>query len=116
KKISEGMRGNGYEFFLEQIKGLPEKQLWRHNQAGDLAGENCEIDEGLFHDLIEANRGRRGFTYTHKPLTKKNVKLLQSANENGFTVNVSCDSFRELDNVRKLGLPAVVVVPENSPL
>lgn len=109
-------REDNYLQFLQQIKGLPAGQAWRHNQAGDLAGDNNVIDADKLAALTAANKGKRGWTYTHKPLNKDNLKAIRAANEGGFTINVSCDSFQEVDRVKKLGLPTVVVVPSDSPL
>ncbi len=67
-KVSDGSRGTDWRTFCESIASLPEGQLWRHNQAGDLPGMNLEIDRIMLADLVDANKGRNGFTYTHKPV------------------------------------------------
>src|SRR5215472_8094922 len=54
--------------FVAAIAALPAGQFWRHNQAGDLPGAGDLIDVDALGQLVEANRDRRGFTYTHKPL------------------------------------------------
>src|SRR3990167_2989995 len=51
---------------LRKIERLPHGSLWRHNQAGDLAGKGEKIDSKKLEELVEANRGKRGFCYTHK--------------------------------------------------
>lgn len=55
-----------------QIAALTEGQLWRHNQAGDLVGGGNEIDTAPRGQLVAANAGKRGFTYTHKPVIGEN--------------------------------------------
>lgn len=108
-KVAE--RGCDWSTFCEQVAALPEGQLWRHNAAGDLPGENNELDSESLRTLVEANQGRRGFTYTHKPLTRENRAAIADANLRGFTVNVSCDSLEAVDSLG-LALPTVVVLPE----
>lgn len=100
--------------FLARIKMLPSKALWRFNQAGDLPGINLKIDNKVLSQIVEANKGRKGFTYTHKPLTKTNLKYIQSAIEKGFTVNISKETLVEVDTVMEMGLPTVVVLPKET--
>lgn len=70
--LSEGKRGHEWPEFLHAVKGLPKGQLWRHNQAGDLVGADNQIDGKALKQLTKANAGRRGFTYTHYPMTPAN--------------------------------------------
>lgn len=56
---------------LEMIQRLPHDQLWRYAQAGDLPGRGDRISEYQLKKLVNANGGRRGFTYTHKPVLPK---------------------------------------------
>jgi hypothetical protein len=100
------------------VAALPEGQLWRHNEAGDLPGRGSVVDSSKLTELIDANFGRRGFTYTHKwSLDTHNIISL--ANRQGFTINVSCDSFEDIDRIRAAlkgrRLPLVVVVPSDHP-
>jgi hypothetical protein len=69
------------------------------------------IDAKALRQLVEANTGRRGFTYTHYPATKENIRALRHANKNGFTVNLSADTLAQADELVKLGLPVVAIVP-----
>jgi hypothetical protein len=101
--------------FLAQIRALPKGQLWRHNVAGDLPGENNRLDGKGLAKIVAANRGRRGFTYTHKPLTRATVRHLRAACDGGFVVNVSADTLREADEKASTGLPTVVVLPMDAP-
>lgn len=102
-----------WQGFTAAIANLPEGQLWRHNQAGDLPGVGNAIDVGALNDLIMANSGKRGFTYTHKPMTVPSNRLaVNEANENGFTVNLSADNLREADTLAGMHIgPVVVVLP-----
>ena len=95
------------------MAALPKNQLWRHNVAGDLPGQSDTIDTEAMRKLIEANKGKRGFTYTHYPLTSSNNrKALALANARGFTVNVSCETYQEADSAINYGVAPVVVLQE----
>lgn len=113
-KVTSGERGDDYPGFLAQIRQLPVGQLWRHNVAGDLQGADDRIARKPLVDLVAANRDRRGFTYTHYPLSVKgNRDAIEYANENGFTVNVSCDTPEEAATVKaSTSLPVVSLVPD----
>jgi hypothetical protein len=125
KKINAGQYASTWAHLLEQVKALPDGQLWRHNQAGDLPGDNDCIDPVAMRDLVEANSGRKGFTYTHKPVeTDKanpvtalmNATLVAEANRNGFTVNLSADNLSEADSLKALNIgPVVTVLPREAP-
>lgn len=114
RKVRE--RGLPFADFLGEIRKLPRGQLWRHNVAGDLPGTNNRIAVGALKALVEANRGRRGFTFTHKPLTQINAQAIKAANEAGFTINLSADDLKQADEKAKTGAgPVVVVLPSNAP-
>lgn len=113
-KITDGTRGTDFAGFLAAVKKIRRGQLWRHNQAGDLAGDNNAIDTESLKALVEANRGRKGFTYTHKPMTAENMEAVKHANENGFTVNLSANNLRHADELKALNVgPVVVVLPSD---
>jgi hypothetical protein len=113
---SDAYVGLNWHEFCAKISALPRGQLWRHNQAGDLPGNDNQIDADLLAQLVAANRGRRGFTYTHKPMTATNQFLVRSANREGFTVNLSADNLNEADELKNLGVgPVVVVLPSDAP-
>jgi hypothetical protein len=116
KHVSNGARGADLATFARSIQALPAGQLWRHNQAGDLPGQGDTIDHGALGELVRANKGRRGFTYTHKPLTRENRACIRGANKHGFTVNVSCDNLAAADKAKRANVgPVVVVVPSDAP-
>lgn len=116
-KVSTGQRGTDWETFCQEIKRLPKHQLWRHNQAGDLPKVDGElIDREKLDALVKANRGKRGFTYTHHDMTKpENREAVKDAVANGFIVNVSANNTRHADELANQGLwPIVVVVPSDT--
>ena len=116
-KVTSGERGMAWEAFCEAIASLPDGQLWRHNQAGDLpTRDNVTIDSVAMRQLIKANTGKNGFTYTHYKPTKGNCKLIQTANNAGFTINLSAESFDQADEYVKLAIgPVVTIMPEGLP-
>jgi len=116
-QVTFGQRGYSFEKFLEEIRSLPDGQLWRHNEAGDLPGEGDQIDVSKLRALVQANRGKRGFTYTHKPVldNPQNAVAIKCANQNGFTVNLSADSIEQADQLVSLGIgPVATVLPEDT--
>lgn len=118
KKVDSGQRDMGWDSVLRFVSDLPSGQIHRWNQAGDLPGTGNVINSRLFLQLVEANRGKRGFTYTHKPLTPKNLELIEYANRNGFTVNFSVDSLTDVVKTQQrlqlmgYNIPLVLTVPE----
>ncbi|MDT8277435.1 hypothetical protein RQ734_15285 [Roseomonas mucosa] len=111
RKVTEGAAGDDFETFTTKVASLPDGQLWRHNQAGDLPGHGDAIDGRQLGQLAAANAGKRGFTYTHKPMTRAaNREAVQAANAAGFTVNLSANTLAEADTLAGLGIAPVVVV------
>lgn len=96
-----------------QVAGLPQGQLWRHNQAGDLPHINQEIDGEAVSELVEANRGKRGFTYTHHDMAVGgNAAVVRDANAAGFTINLSANNVHEVDRLVALKIaPVVTMLP-----
>lgn len=113
RKVSNGERGVPFEEFLNQVKSFPEGQLWRHNQAGDLPGEDETIDHDALMDLVESANHTRGFTYTHK-LQDEALESVRQANEGGFTVNLSANGLAHADTLANTEAgPVVTVLPED---
>jgi hypothetical protein len=111
RNVTENGAGTPWAEFTAKIANLPPGTFWRHNQAGDLPGLNNEIDATALRALVSANDGRRGFTYTHKPMTSaKNRRAVAQANAGGFTVNLSADTLAEADELSELGIAPVVVI------
>lgn len=112
RKVTEGVRGTDWQTFCETISKLPLNQIWRHNQAGDLpADSKGQLVEHLVDDLVAANRGKKGFTYTHHVPTKGvNRSVISHANRNGFTINLSANNMEHADKLKKLGIAPVAMV------
>lgn len=114
RKVTARQAGLSWQAALREIRKLPKGTLWRHNQAGDLPGNGDAIDKAALLELIAANRGKRGFTYTHKPALpgSENAYLVAMANLSGFAVNLSADNLQEADQLADLAIaPVVVVLP-----
>ncbi|MCY1228383.1 hypothetical protein D9M72_406940 [compost metagenome] len=114
RAVSAGARGSTFDELLLEIRTLRRHALWRHNQAGDLTPEAPEvIDADKLTRLAMANRGRRGFTYTHYPPTSVNQAAILNANRLDFTVNLSAETLVQADAYADLGIaPVVVVLPQ----
>lgn len=136
QKVTDGERGMTYDDFCNYIKGLPDGQLWRHNQCGDLVPKlktisgvhkvidedsRDAIDKSMLGQLVNANRGKRGFTYTHYDVLSPgytgdwNRDAINKANQGGFTINLSADSIIEADRKMDLGIaPVTTLLPEDA--
>lgn len=112
-KVTAGDAGVTWDEFLGQIAALPAGALFRHNQAGDLPGAGDALDIAALDQLVAASAGKRGFTYTHKPLaTQAERDAVARANAAGFTINLSGNSLAHADALAALGIgPVVAVVP-----
>ncbi len=114
QQTTNGTHGTAWDGFVAQIALLPDGQAWRHNQAGDLPGIRNEIDAPKVAQLAIANVGKRGFTYTHKPMIgdayAANRAAVAHANSLGFTVNLSANTLSEADTLSDLAIGPVVVL------
>lgn len=108
-----GERGKVFTDFCKDIAALPMKQLWRHNVAGDLPSDGKIIDSALMEKLVNANKGKRGFTYTHHSMNlESNRQEIIKAIKNGFTVNLSANTLEDADKLKSLGIaPVVCLLP-----
>ena len=111
-RLNRNETGVNWDEFLTAIRRIvPNGVLWRHNTAGDLPHNDGNIDYLKLKGLINANKGKKGFTYSHHVLNDHNIIALQNANGLGFTVNASCESVDDADRVMsEHNIPAVAVV------
>lgn len=109
----DGARGVPLDELCAQIKKLPKHQLWRWAQAGDLPGDGHRIDTDALGMLIEANKGRRGFGYTHyDAFDPHNADAIAAANDAGFVINLSADTLEDVDALAALDIaPVACVLP-----
>lgn len=105
-------RGGSWAALCDAVAAFPAGQVWRHNQAGDLPGINTHVDAKALAQLVHANVGKRGFTYTHKPVLDNpaNAEAIRSANASGFTINLSADNLAHADQLAALGIGPVAVI------
>ena len=79
-------------------------------------GETMKIDPTMMRQLIRANNGRGGFTYTHhNPFDADNAAIILESNLGGFTVNLSSNYVAEADELAALAIaPVVTILPTDS--
>jgi hypothetical protein len=115
RTIMNNIRVHGFEELLYAIRSLSPGELWRHNIAGDLPTNNrSTIDCTALRLLVEANKGRRGFTFTHYDVLTNlaNRQAIAEANKNGFTINLSGNSLEHADQLADLRMaPVTTIVP-----
>ena len=112
RAVTEGTRGMPWSLFLLAIEHLPDGQLWRHNQAGDILNPNTPEGRDQLLQLAKASSGKRGWTYTHHKLKTDmaHIAILKS-NFLGFTVNISCEQEIKADLRIREGHYAIITVP-----
>lgn len=109
-------RGADIGALCGHVAALPAGQLWRHNVAGDLPGTGETIDPVQLGQIVAANIGKRGFTYTHKTNDPDNLSWIKHANQWGFTVNLSADNAGHADQLADTGAgPVACIVPMDTP-
>lgn len=116
RQIDAGKRGSLFDELIEEIGTIRRNALWRHNQAGDLTPTRPGVIDGqLLTQIAIANKGRRGFTYTHYKPTPHNRAAIRTANLMGFTVNLSAETLEQADEYSEIGIaPVVVVLPADA--
>jgi hypothetical protein len=126
RKVDSRKLGYDFKSLLRDISSLYKGELWRHNVAGDLPGESDKIDTKSLMQLARASKGRRGFTYTHKPVSARspkmevvvesNRKVIHKVNKTtDFTINLSANNVKQADEYMKLGIaPVVTILPEDT--
>ena len=117
QSVTDAKRGSDWDSFCSDISKLPRNQLWRHNQAGDLVGVDNVINADSLAKLVKANKGKKGFTYTHYPLLDNadNLTNVKSAISNGFTINASANNDNEAMQLFALGLPVATIATQSKP-
>ena len=112
--VTNAKRGTDWSTFCASIAALPDDQLWRHNQAGDLPGDGTTVNPALLGELVAANKGKRGFTYSHYR-DSESLQWIRHANQWGFTVNLSANDLQDADTLADTQCgPVVVVLPSTT--
>lgn len=111
--VTNGARGVDFTEFCDAIASLPDRQLWRHNQAGDLPGDGVTVDPVRLGMLVRSNEAKRGFTYSHYR-DSESLRWIRHANDFGFTVNLSGNNPADADMLADTGAgPVVTVLPSD---
>ena len=113
-KVTRGERGGGWQELIHTVDKMKDGTLWRHNQAGDLAGDGKRLDADANDELADANTGKRGFTYTHYPVLtdKHNASVVKRMNDKGFVVNLSGNTLAHADALYDMDIaPVTTVLP-----
>lgn len=101
KTIGDAMESKGHTKVL------------RHNVAGDMCIYGTgELDGELIRDLSRAYKGIKAYTYTHADKTYMNFYLIHKAAEQGFVINMSCETLGQVIECRENHVPAVLAVYE----
>jgi len=115
RKITGGEMGLQWQEFIGAVKTkIIKGALWRHNVAGDLQSDGVTIDAPKLAELTKANKGKRGFTYTHHNTLNhaENREAVRAANAGGFTVNLSANNLAHADALAAQDIaPVVSVLP-----
>jgi hypothetical protein len=109
RKVTERKAGMAWDAAMSEIAKLPKGTLWRHNQAGDLPGIGDAINADAMATLTRANRGKRGYTYTHKPMDADNAAAVSDAIAQGFAVNLSANDLSHADELASLGIFLIAI-------
>jgi hypothetical protein len=114
--------GLTFNELILNIKLIQKGNIWRCNVMGDFPSKNGKINSKQLKSIISANYGKRGFAYTHHEVlgeSKENIhnrNLIDFANKNGFTINLSANNLRHADKLADLNIgPVAVVTPINAP-
>lgn len=90
-------------------------RIVRHNVAGDMCKPGTsELDSTLIRDLIKAWKAMKvtAYTYTHADKTPRNFLKVQHAIEQGFIVNMSCETLEQVEACHENNIPSVLAVYE----
>ena len=119
-RLDEGMTGMDWDGMLKMVEALPANELWRYGVVGDLPHKHGTIDSYKLEQLMVANRGKRGFAYTHHATRwspaagdTHNAFHIDEANQDGFTVNISANTISEAEKWFSLGFPTTVLLHES---
>ena len=113
RKLDNPDYGYSWDEYCKAVKALPKGHKLRHNIAGDLLHENGVINAVALVQLVAASKHIDAFTYTHHAVNPHNAELIKSANNNGFTINLSANNLHQADEYKRLNIgPVVVLMPE----
>lgn len=99
---------------IELIVSLPFYSLMRYGVAGDLPGNGEDIDKESIKQIAKACQKRhlKAWLYTHK---KCDLSFLKKISNSNLVINVSCDTYDEVDRLSEHSLPLVLTVQSDAP-
>lgn len=120
RKLDKGETGGDWIHLHDQFRAAREDNklkpgtLLRYATAGDLPtidgrilnAEQVNRLRGIFQSF-----GLKPFTYTHHQQTYSNLAVVREQCEQGFTINLSCDTEAQASEMYQRGYASVVVVP-----
>lgn len=113
-------RGEPLAKVCQRIHGLPPRSRWRWGDVGDVPGCGGHISRRAIEQIVLANLGKYGWSYSHKPvlgdgaMASKNRETIRWANDNGFTINLSAEGWKKADALADLEVgPVFAVLPHN---
>ena len=115
-KHFKGANDSNIQFkdLITWVKNMPItykiNNMWRWGVSGDLPsiGKSKKyIDKVKLTQLAQANMNRNVLAFTHFRPFKHNIEAVQLAKDNGFHINFSCDTIKDIQTVLKAGLSAV---------
>ena len=124
RRLTNGHAPNQLDFasLLSRIKSLWQGAFWRYGTAGDLPGDGNRIDSVALASLVESNKGKNGFCYTHKPvigngnLETDNRAAIRFANSKGFRINLSANNPSHADQLSEADCgPVACIVSRETP-
>lgn len=124
-QVDRKTRGDNWTPFCNRVRRFPSRQLWRHDQAGDLpkriksATIYDELNKSKCIQLAKAASHTKGWTYTHYDMrSEHNRSVVAEMNKiGGLTVNLSANTLMQADELYQLGIaPVVCELPSSSPL
>jgi hypothetical protein len=123
-KVFNGGRGDNFSAFCGRVARFVKRQVWRHNQAGDLPKDDNlsdsavdRLDAAKCSELSEAASHTRGWTYTHYDVTDShNQEVVRSMNSvGGLVVNLSAETLQQADEYHNTGCgPVCVTLPADA--
>lgn len=129
RAVSNGTRGGSLQALCDSLRALPDRQIWRDNQAGDQAGDGHRLDRDALNAKREAAAHTRGFSYTHYPMLAGDARrggaddaarvarhnretIARHHARGGYAINLSANSVAHADRLAELAIaPVVVVLP-----
>lgn len=114
RKITNGERGTDFDTFIKDLKNIKDGTIVRHNQVGDLPGQNNDIDKNKLETLDTAYQNKIAFTYTHKPVLNNQNNLEAIKSVKNLKINLSANNLDQADKLLALKIAPVTTLLKSS--